>query len=107
MTPGFKTLAHMTPDEAEQARRDGIAWAKAGLATSDTCDRCGRKYGMSNPDCPVNKLHGQEELCCVLECESPAQTNDTYCAHHALVADDMERLYRGAVIAGWFEGERP
>lgn len=105
MTPGFKTLAHMTLEEAEQARRDALYWAKAGLANSDTCDRCGKKYGMSNPDCAVYKLHDQEELCCVLECEEPRVTGDCYCVRCALVADDMERLYRGAQKAGYFNEE--
>lgn len=64
------------------------------------CEACGKVFDASDIE------EDEPSQCVVLECDQPQAPLDTYCAHHALVADDMERLYRGAVIAGWFEGDK-
>lgn len=52
----------------------------------------------------MSEPEDDQEECCVYECEEPRAPDDCYCPHHALVANDMERLYQGMVKAGMVEG---
>lgn len=65
--------------------------------------------GVTNND-PHFTLESEEDYeepnqCVVLECDQPQAPLDTYCTRHAVIANQMEQLYRGALKAGYFNKE--